>query len=433
VAEEMKKRLKSERAFAKAKGSIPGGVNSPVRAYGSVGGEPPFIARGQGPYIFDLDGNRYIDYVLSWGPLILGHAHPAVVEAIQKAAEKGTSFGAPTEAETELAELVRQFMPHIEMLRLVSSGTEAVMTAIRLARAHTGREWIIKFDGCYHGHSDAMLVKAGSGVATGDLPGTHGVPGAVVQSTLSLPYNDKKSVEEAFSQNANQIAAIIVEPIAANMGVVLPKDGFLRCLRELASRHGACLIFDEVITGFRVARGGAAELFQVKPDLVCLGKILGGGLPIGAVGGRREIMGQLAPAGNVYQAGTLSGNPISVAAGLATLKELVLPGRYEVLKKATQELALGLMRNFVEARVPAQINFACGILSVFFTSEEVRDFATAKTSTPEIFSRFFHAMLNQGIYLPASTCEAWFLSTELSPEIIAKTLTAQTAALKSSR
>jgi glutamate-1-semialdehyde 2,1-aminomutase len=395
-----------------------------VRAYGAVGGDPLFIERGQGPFIFDLDGHQYIDYVLSWGPLILGHAHSRVVEAIQEAAEKGSSFGAPTEGETELAELVCRYMPHVEMLRLVSSGTEAVMTALRLARAHTGRDLIIKFDGGYHGHGDALLVKAGSGVATGGIPGTRGIPAAVSAATLSLPYNNLQAVQNVFSQIDDKIAAVIVEPIAANMGVVLPGAGFLEGLRQLTQQHGSCLIFDEVITGFRVAHGGAAELFGITPDLVCLGKILGGGLPIGGVGGRREIMERLAPAGDVYQAGTLSGNPISVAAGIATLRELADDSVYQKLNLATTQLARGFESSFDSAGVPVRIYHACGLLTVFFCDEDVHDFAAAQRSDAERFRRFFHALLNRGVYLPPSPFEAWFLSTAHTAEIIERTLSA---------
>lgn len=401
---------KSERAFRRAREIIPGGVNSPVRAYGAVGGQPPFISRGSGAYIYDLDNNEYIDYVLSWGPLILGHSHPAVVEAVKRAAERGTSFGAPTEAEVKLAEIVRARMPHIEMLRLVNSGTEAVMTAARLARASTGKEIILKFDGCYHGHSDGFLVEAGSGLATGGLPASRGIPASTTNYTISLPYNDPESVEKLFKDRGSQIAAVIVEPIAANMGVVLPKEDFLEALREITKQNDALLIFDEVITGFRVARGGATELFGVVPDLVCLGKILGGGLPIGAVGGKKLIMEKLAPSGDVYQAGTLSGNPISVTAGIATLKELDNPQIYKTLSVTTNRLAEGIRESFSKTKIPVRVNSAPGMLTLFFSDQKVDNFSTAKRSDQERFRGMFHAMLDRKIYLPPSPFEAWFLS-----------------------
>jgi len=427
----MAEKTKSKAAFERSKKIIPGGVNSPVRAYGSVEGEPPFIYRGKGAYITDLDGNEYIDYVLSWGPLILGHAHPAVVAAIREAAGRGTSFGAPTLAELQLAELVQERMPHVQMLRLVNSGTEAVMTAARLARGYTGRDVIVKFDGCYHGHSDGFLVEAGSGLATGGLPGSKGVPADVTRNTLSLPYNDLDALEETFKKRGDTVAAIIVEPIAANMGVVLPEEGFLEGLRKLTSEHGALLIFDEVITGFRVARGGASELFDVIPDLVCLGKILGGGLPIGAIGGKRDIMQELAPSGTVYQAGTLSGNPISVAAGVATLKELARPGIYEKLRLNTNQLAKELQQTFEEMEIPARINYATGMLTVFFSTNSVNNFTYAKRIDADMFRRFFHLMLSEGVYLPPSPYEAWFLSSKHDEFVIADTLQAQKKAVKS--
>lgn len=421
----MNKIDRSKAAFKRAKAVIPGGVNSPVRAYGAVGADPLFIYKGKGASIFDVDGNEYIDYVLSWGPLILGHAHPAVVEAVKEAAGSGLSFGAPTEAETELAELVKERMPHVEMLRLVNSGTEAVMTAARLARGFTGRDLIIKFDGCYHGHSDGFLVAAGSGLATGGLPASKGVPQDVTRNTISLPYNDLDAVERTFKRLGDDIAALIVEPIAANMGVVLPQKGFLQGLRDLTLRYGTVLIFDEVITGFRVARGGATELYTVIPDLVCLGKILGGGLPIGAVGGKHEIMRKLAPLGDVYQAGTLSGNPISVAAGIATLKELDKSGVYEQLHSRTAELADGLQKSFAQAEVSVSINWVAGLLSVFFSTNTVNNFTLARKTDARMNGKFFRAMLSQGIYLPPSPYEAWFLSTQHDQVVIENTLKAQ--------
>ncbi|MFH1734017.1 MAG: glutamate-1-semialdehyde 2,1-aminomutase [bacterium] len=412
---------KSNILFERARRSIPGGVNSPVRAFGSVGGTPRFIERGQGVHLYDADGNRYIDYVMSWGPLILGHAHPAVVEAVQKAASNGTSFGASTEAEIELAERVKERMPHCELLRLVSSGTEAVMTAARVARGFTGRDVIVKFDGCYHGHSDGFLVAAGSGLATGGLPASKGVPADITKNTLSLPYNDLETAAEAFTRQSSQIAAVIVEPIAANMGVVMPESGFLEGLRELTAKHGALLIFDEVITGFRVARGGATELLGVTPDLVMMGKIIGGGLPIGAVGGRREVMEMLAPVGDVYQAGTLSGNPISVAAGIATLKELDRPGFYDGIQNTTNKLVDELRKVYQNGSETVQINSAPGLLTVFFSTTSVSDFRSAKAQDSVKYGRFFHNMLNNGVYLPPSPYEAWFISSEHDDDTIAKT------------
>ena len=406
----MAEKTKSKAAFERSKKIIPGGVNSPVRAYGSVGGEPPFIYRGKGAYLTDLDGNEYIDYVLSWGPMILGHAHPAVVAAVREAAGRGTSFGAPTLAELQLAELVQERMPHVQMLRLVNSGTEAVMTAARLARGYTGRDVIVKFDGCYHGHSDGFLVEAGSGLATGGLPGSKGVPADVTRNTLSLPYNDLDALEETFKKRGDTVAAIIVEPIAANMGVVLPEEGFLEGLQMLTEQSGALLIFDEVITGFRVARGGASELFNVIPDLVCLGKILGGGLPIGAVGGKREIMQELAPGGNVYQAGTLSGNPMAMAAGIATLTQLQAPGFYEKLDRTAERLATGLKSAAEKAGIPVAVDRVGSMMGMFFTDRPVHNFDDAKRSDLERFTRYYQGMLAEGIYLAPSQFEALFVS-----------------------
>ncbi|MCX6641716.1 MAG: glutamate-1-semialdehyde 2,1-aminomutase [bacterium] len=421
----------SSELFQRAKAVIPGGVNSPVRAYQSVGMDPPFITRGEGPYLFDADGNRYIDYVLSWGPMILGHAHPKVVAAVQQAAAHGTSFGAPTEAEVELAELVCKRMPHVEMLRLVNSGTEAVMTAARLARGFTQRDLLVKFDGCYHGHSDGFLVKAGSGLATGGIPASRGVPASISAATHSLPYNDFEAVARLFEKRGAEIAAVIVEPVAANMGVVLPESGFLEGLRDLTQKYEALLIFDEVITGFRIARGGASEVFGVIPDLVCLGKILGGGLPIGAVGGKTEIMQNLAPLGDVYQAGTLSGNPISVAAGLATLQELNDPDLYVALKLQTERLAEGLMHEFQRVKVPVQINRITGLLTVYFTTILVNDLTSASQCNTDKFRSFFRGMLSNQIYLPPSPFEAWFLSTLHNETVIEESLKSQHTALKS--
>jgi len=421
----MRDTTKSEASFKAASKVIPGGVNSPVRAFRAVGGVPRFFTHGEGAKIYDADGNSYIDYMMSWGPLILGHAHPKVVEAVHAAASRGTSFGAPTEDEITLAEMVKDRFPAAEMVRLVNSGTEAAMTAVRLARAAAGRDIIVKFDGCYHGHSDAVLVKAGSGVATGGIAGSEGVPQATADMTISLPYNDSSALEDLFAQRGGEIAGVIVEPAAANMGVIPPKAGFLESIREITSRYGAVLIFDEVITGFRIARGGACELYGIEPDLICLGKIIGGGLPIGAVCGGKDIMELLAPTGGVYQAGTLSGNPISVAAGIATLRELNEPGVYEKLRRNTEILARGLKENFDLTGVPATVNAMTGLLTVFFTGEAVTDYASALKCDMNRFARFHAAMLKEGIYLPPSGFEAWFTSTAHGQAEIEATLQIQ--------
>ncbi|MSQ14608.1 MAG: glutamate-1-semialdehyde-2,1-aminomutase, partial [Dehalococcoidia bacterium] len=370
----------SQELYAEAQKYMPGGVSSPVRAFRAVGGNPLFIQRGAGSHIYDADGNEFIDYVCSWGPLIAGHAHPKVVAAIQKAAELGTSYGAPTEAEIELAKLIISALPSVEMLRFVSSGTEATMSALRLARAYTGRDKIIKFDGCYHGHADGLLAKAGSGVATLGLPDSPGVPQSYAQHTLVAPYNDLDSVQALFETYPGQIATIIVEPVAGNMGVVSPAPGFLQGLRDLTMQGGALLIFDEVITGFRVGWSGAQGLYGVSPDLTCLGKIIGGGLPVGAYGGRREIMEMIAPMGPVYQAGTLSGNPLAMAAGLATLSLLYEPGVYDRLDAIADRLENGLKEASREARVPTFLSRIGSMMTTFFTSENVTDYATARTA-----------------------------------------------------
>ena len=414
--------MKSEALFERAQKTIPGGVNSPVRAFKSVGGIPRFIEKGQGCHVWDADGNEYIDYMMSWGPLILGHAHPAVIEAVRKTAEKGLSFGAATEAEIELAEMVGERFPCAEMVRLVNSGTEATMTAIRLARAFTGREIMIKFDGCYHGHSDALLIKAGSGLATLGIAGSAGVPDNVAKGMISLPYNDLEAVEQVFERRGDNIAGIIVEPAAANMGVVPPLKGFLDGLRHLAAKYNSLLIFDEVISGFRISRGGACGIFGVNPDLVCFGKILGGGLPIGAVGGRKDLMLQLAPSGNVYQAGTLSGNPLSVAAGIATLQELDKPRFYANLHKKTAKLASMLEIVFFEAEIPVVINYLTGLLTVFFGTGEMRNYEDVANCDMERFSIFQQALLKEGIYLPPSGYEAWFISSVHEDEDIEGTV-----------
>jgi len=401
---------RSASLFAEAQKYIPGGVNSPVRAFRAVGGQPRFIRRGFGARVEDVDGNVYIDYVCSWGPLILGHAHPAVVAAVKAAAESGTSFGAPTEAEVELARLVCQLFPSVELVRFVNSGTEATMSAIRVARAYTGRPKILKFDGCYHGHADSLLVKAGSGVLTFNAPDSAGVTAAAAGETLSAPYNDLATVERIFEAHGREIAAVIVEPVAGNMGVVPPKPGFLEGLRRLTAEAGALLVFDEVITGFRLAPGGAQELYGITPDLTCLGKILGGGLPVGAYGGRREIMSLVAPLGPVYQAGTLSGNPLAMAAGLATLRTLLEPGSYERLETVSHRLAEGLAEAAREAGVPVRVNRVGSMLTVFFTGDEVTDYEGARRADTARFARFFHGMLGRGVLLPPSQFEALFVS-----------------------
>ena len=420
---------KSEKLFAEAQKYIPGGVNSPVRSFRAVGGTPPFLARGRGSRVWDVDGNEYIDFLGSWGPLVLGHAHPKVVEALKKAAEGGTSFGAPVELEVELARLICQAMPSIEKVRLVNSGTEACMSALRLARAFTGRSKIIKFSGCYHGHADGLLVKAGSGAMTHGIPTSAGVPDSYAQETLVADYNDLTSVEQLFESLPGEIAAVIVEPVAGNMGVVPPAEGFLAGLGRITAERGALLILDEVITGFRVAPGGAQELFDLTPDITCLGKIIGGGLPVGAYGGRAEIMEMVAPLGPMYQAGTLSGNPLAVTAGLATLRELQQPGTYQRLEALGQRLASGLSQACQQAQVPSTINRVGSMLTGFFTGGQVDSLAGVERADAARYGRYFHAMLERGVYFAPSQFEAAFVSLAHTDEDIDRTVEMATEAL----
>ena len=415
---------RSKTLFQESRKVIPGGVNSPVRACKSVGTMPRFIQRAEGCRLFDADGNGYIDYVGSWGPMILGHRHPAVIAAITEVLERGISFGAPTDLELELAGRVVEAVPSVEMVRMVNSGTEATMSAIRLARGATGRDIVIKFDGCYHGHADTLLVDAGSGVATLNIPGSPGVPDSVVQHTLSLPYNDIEAVKAVMADKGAAVAGIIVEPVAGNMGMVPPRSGFLETLRELTRQYGSLLIFDEVMTGFRVAYGGAQSLYGIRPDLTCFGKIIGGGMPVGAYGGRKDVMSQIAPEGTVYQAGTLSGNPVAMAAGLATLAQLRQPGVYETLENRSRRLAEGLAEAARRHKVPASFNRVGSMLGMFFTDQKVSDFATAKKSDLDTFARYYRAMLEAGIYLAPSQFEAGFVSLAHDDAAIEQTLAA---------
>ena len=425
---------RSRDAFRAARKVIPGGVNSPVRAFGSVGLAPRFIERAKGARLWDVDGNEYIDYVGSWGPLILGHAHPAVLRAVREVMSKGTSFGAPTEIETQLAEAIRRALPSVQKVRMVSSGTEATMSAIRLARGVTGRSRVLKFDGCYHGHSDGLLVGAGSGVATLGIPGSPGVPAAMTELTVQAPYNDLDAVESAFERWPGEIACVIVEPVAGNMGCVPPVPGFLRGLRELCDEHGALLIFDEVMTGFRVAHGGAQRLYRVKPDLTCLGKVVGGGLPAAAYGGRNDLMRRIAPAGDVYQAGTLSGNPLAMAAGLTTLTALEQPGVYERLGERSQALADGLDTLAREIGVELTTVAVGGMFGFFFHPGPVRSFEDARKSHTTRFRGFFAAMLDGGINLAPSPFEAGFVSLAHRAKDIDQTLeVARNALLRAAR
>jgi glutamate-1-semialdehyde 2,1-aminomutase len=401
---------RSEQLFARAKAVIPGGVSSPVRAFKAVGGTPPFLARALGARVFDEDGRSYVDYVGSWGPMILGHAHPEVLEAIATAAARGTSYGAPSSLEVELAERVVRLVPSVEKLRFVSSGTEATMSALRVARGFTGRRKILKFDGCYHGHADSLLVAAGSGVATLGIPGSPGVPEGTVADTLVAPYNDVPAVEAAFAAHGGELAAVIVEPVCGNMGTVAPRPGYLEALREITSRHGTVLIFDEVMTGFRLALGGAQQLYGIRPDMTCLGKIVGGGLPAAAYGGRAEIMATVAPDGPVYQAGTLSGNPLAMAAGCVVLDRLQDAGVYDALERKSERLEEDLRDAARLAGATVTINRVGSMITVFFCPGPVTDYASAKRSDTRRFGRFFHAMLERGVYLPPAQFEAAFVS-----------------------
>ncbi|MDL1981238.1 MAG: glutamate-1-semialdehyde 2,1-aminomutase [Deltaproteobacteria bacterium] len=423
-------RENSNKLFNRAINVIPGGVNSPVRACKSVGSEPVFIDHAEGCMIYDADGNGFIDYIGSWGPMILGHRHSAVIKAIASVLNRGTSFGAPTDLEIVLAEMVIDAVSSVDMVRMVNSGTEATMSAIRLARGITGRDAIIKFDGCYHGHADTLLVEAGSGVATLGIPGSPGVPESFVAHTLSLPYNDIESVKKVMDEQGDKIACIIVEPVAGNMGLVRPVDGFLETLREVTEKSGSILIFDEVMTGFRVAYGGAQSLYGILPDITCLGKIIGGGLPVGAYGGKREIMEHIAPHGPVYQAGTLSGNPVAMAAGIATLMQLKKPGFYENLDKKADLLATGLEKAAEKAGVKARVDRAGSMLGLFFTDRDVKNFEDAKTSDLDMFSAYYNGMLEKGIYLAPSQFEALFVSAAHEAEHIDKTIEAAEEVLK---
>ncbi|MGD8949008.1 MAG: glutamate-1-semialdehyde 2,1-aminomutase [Desulfobacterales bacterium] len=421
---------KSKELYERALKIIPGGVNSPVRACKSVDADPLFIDRADGCLIYDADGNRFIDYIGSWGPMILGHRHPAVVEAISAVLGRGFSFGAPTDLEIELAELVIAAVPSVEVVRMVNSGTEAAMSAIRLARGVTGRDIVIKFDGCYHGHADTLLVAAGSGVATLGIPGSPGVPDSVVQNTLSLPFNDGDTVKHVMEEKGDRVACIIIEPVGGNMGLVAPRAGFLETLREVTQKTGAMLIFDEVMTGFRVAYGGAQSLYGIEPDLTCFGKIIGGGLPVGAYGGKREIMAQIAPQGSVYQAGTLSGNPIAMAAGIATLKQLKADGFYESLEQKSKRLVAGLAHAAETAGIAARVDHVGSMLGMFFTDSAVSNFEDAKTCDLELFSNFYNGMRQQGIYIAPSQFEALFLSAAHMDEHIDVTINAAQLVLK---
>jgi glutamate-1-semialdehyde 2,1-aminomutase len=416
---------RSKELFERAQQSIPGGVNSPVRAFKSVGGTPIFLQKAKGAYLYDVDGNKYIDYINSWGPMILGHAYEPVVKAIQEKAAGSTSFGAPTELEIQVAELIKSMVPNVDLIRMVSSGTEACMSAIRLARGYTGRNKIIKFEGCYHGHADAFLVKAGSGVATFGIQTVPGVTAGVAQDTLTAPYNDLEAVQKIAAEHKGQIAAIIIEPVAGNMGCILPQPGFLEGLRKICNEEGIVFILDEVMTGFRLAPGGAQERLNIDADLVTYGKVIGAGMPVGAFGGRLEIMKHIAPLGNVYQAGTLSGNPIAMIAGYTLLKELKdNPAIYQQLEEKGNYLKNGLQQALEKTNIPFVINHIGSMLSVHFSKQPVIDFATASAADNARFNKFFHALLDQGIYLPPSAFESWFLSNALTNEDLDNTIKA---------
>lgn len=427
---ETSRRPLSQQQFERACRSIPGGVNSPARAFGAVGGIPAFIERGDGPFLHDIDGHQYIDFVGSWGPHILGHRHPAVIAAITAALETGTSFGAPTIAESDLAELVVELVPSIEKVRMVNSGTEATMSAIRVARGFTGRDRIIKFAGCYHGHVDSLLVQAGSGALTLGTPSSPGVPEGCTKDTLILPYNDCDAVAQAFSEYGDTLAAVILEPVCGNMGCVIPSDEFLQTLRSQCTENGSVLIFDEVMTGFRVDLGCAQTRFGVTPDMTTLGKIIGGGMPVGAYGGRSDIMGAVSPVGGVYQAGTLSGNPIAMASGLATLRELKNANPYDRLDALADRLQQGLAAAAADAGIPVHINRVGSMLTLFFTDQPVHDFASATASDTDRFAKYFHGMLDRGIYLPCSQYEALFVSAAHTEDLIDQTIAAAAETLR---
>ena len=428
----MPNRHKSQELHQRATSVIPGGVNSPVRAFKSVACDPPYIVRGKGSHIWDADGNDYIDYVGSWGPLILGHAHPEVVEAVERANRDGASFGACTPVEAELAQAVIEAFPSMAKVRFVSSGTEATMSAIRLARAFTGRKYIVKFEGCYHGHADSLLVKAGSGVATLGIPGSAGVLEELAQFTLALPFNNRQAVDETFRKFKDQIACVIVEPVVGNMGCVPPQEGYLQFLRELTARYGAVLIFDEVMTGFRLSLGGAQQLYGIKPDLTTLGKIIGGGLPVGAYGGRAEIMEMIAPLGPVYQAGTLSGNPLAMAAGLATLRHLKThPEIFQQLEMRTSDLVAGILETATKRHIPLAANRVGSMFTCFFQKNEIHDWDSAAKSDTQVFAKFYRGMLDRGVYLPPSQYEAAFMSAAHTDEDIRRTIAVATEMLSS--
>lgn len=427
------KHEKSDSLYRDACRVLVGGVNSPVRAFKAVSGTPLFIKKAKGSKIQDEDENSYIDYVCSWGPLILGAAHPRVMQALKKAMSRGTSFGAPTRLETELAELIIEAMPSIQKIRFVNSGTEAAMSALRLARAYTKRTRVLKFEGCYHGHADSLLVKGGSGMATLGTPDSAGVTGSAVADMLVAPYNDLEAVERAFEKFPDEVSAVIAEPIAGNMGLIPPEPGFLTGLRAVTERYGALLIFDEVITGFRAAYGGAQSLFHVRPDLTCLGKVIGGGLPVGAYGGREEIMNELSPLGSVYQAGTLSGNPLAMTAGIATLREIRKTGFYDALEKKSRLLAEGLAKAAGAVRCPVRLNRVGSMLGLFFTTKKVVDYSSAKSTDTEQYSRFFHAMLESGVYLPPSAFETIFVSSAHTKSDISRTIEAARRAFRAAR